>query len=232
MEFKHSSNVEETWDTIADSFDATRRRPWSQCLDFVNALAQDAIVADLGCGNGRHLIPCAQRCQSVIGLDISRKLLQITYQKVQKNMLSNVFLIHGNLITIPLKNDSIDAALYIAALHNIQGKEHRHRSLQELQRILKSNGRALVSVWSRWQDRYRKYFIKQWLSTRKRKNFGDIEIFWKQHRLDIPRFYHLYSKREFIADVESADLMIEKISCVHLHAKRFPDNYFALVRKK
>lgn len=223
-----ANNFEKTWDAIAESFDVTRKKPWKQCIDFINELPESTIVADLGCGNGRHLIPCAERCKKVIGLDISKNLLQITQDKIGKKDLDNVNLIHGNLVDLPFKDNSLDTILYIASLHNIKGREERIRSLKEVKRVLKKDGRSLISVWSRWQDKYRRYFLKQLLTHK--GEFGDIDIHWRQHKLDVPRFYHLYSKREFIEDVRRSGLKIKKIFGIKKYSKRYNDNYFIITR--
>lgn len=224
-------NSEETWDSIAKSFDATRRKPWKQCIDFVKTLSETNIVVDIGCGNGRHLIPCAKHCKKVIGIDISRELLAITSKKIKKEQFENTFLLHSDVLNIPLKDNTVDSVLFIAALHNIKGKNRRIQSLKEIKRILKKDGKALVSVWSRWQDKYRKQFFKKWFIQFRQHEFGDINIYWKQHGLNIPRFYHLYSKRELLSDLHQADLEILDIDEVKLRSKKHPDNYFAVLQK-
>ncbi len=229
MEDNHIKTSEKTWDAIAESFDVTRRKPWRQCIDFINGLSESHTVADIGCGNGRHLFPCAERCKNVIGIDISQNLLNIAKNKSKEKGLNNVDFIHANMVKIPLKNDSVGTVLCIASLHNIKGREERLRSLKEIHRILKNGGRALISVWSRWQDKYRIYYLKKLFYIE--EEFGDIEIYWRQHNLNIPRFYHLYSKREFAKDLNQVDLEIEKIQSIKLHSKITADNYFAVVRK-
>ncbi len=232
MKNKRANTEEQIWNTIAESYDSTRRKPWNQCLDFIDELSSQAIVADLGCGNGRHLLPCAEHCKTAIGVDISQKLLQISKQKTKERNLQNVLFIHGDVRNIPLKDSSIDALLYIASLHSIKGRNERIRSLQEVSRILKQNGTALISVWSRWQDKYRNYFIKQFFTRNRLMEFGDIDIFWRQHGLNIPRFYHLYSKREFLEDISQSGLKIKKMQSVKFYSRYTVDNYFALVQKQ
>jgi tRNA (uracil-5-)-methyltransferase TRM9 len=223
-------NIEKTWDKIAESFDTTRRKPWQQCLDFINELPSTSLVVDLGCGNGRHILPCAEHCKYVIGFDISQNLLKLSQKKTKEKNLHNTMLIHGTLTQIPFMNNSCDAVLYIAALHNIQGRKQRIQSLQEVFRILKPGGSALISVWSRWQEKYRRYFFKQFFL---RKNeFGDIIIPWKQNNLDVERFYHLYSKQEFIRDLTESGLLIETFENAHISSQKSADNFFAIVRKK
>jgi len=222
---------EETWDAIAESFDTTRHKPWETCLDFIKTLRKTDTVADIGCGNGRHLTLCAKQCKNAVGLDISRKLLYIVKNKILENNLENTILLHSNAVNIPIKDDSVDAVIFIAALHNIKGRDNRVQALKEIRRIMKEDGKALISVWSRWQDKYRKQFFKKWFTKIGKSEFGDIDIYWRQHGLDIPRFYHLYSKKEFLKDLKEAGFKILEIQDVNIHSKKNADNYFATVKK-
>jgi len=218
---------EETWDLIAESFNKTRKNPWMQVLEFIDSLNESDVVADIGCGNGRHLDLMVNKCKIVIGLDISKNLLNLSYKRIDKNR-QNFVLIHGNLIYLPIVDNSLDAVLYIAALHNIKGKLNRVNSLKEVRRVLKKDGLALISVWSIEQEKFKH-------SLTKNKNidceFGDIDIYWRQDKLNVPRFYHLYSKEEFIKDIKRSKLRIEDIIEAKIKCKTDIDNYFAFVRK-
>lgn len=220
-------NNEFNWDSIAKSFDETRKKPWDICIDFIEKLSKNDVVLDIGSGNGRHSIPCSKNVKDVISLDISMKFLKI----ISNNKINNISLIHSNFIFLPFKNNSIDAALFIASLHNINKRENRIASLTELNRILKHEGRALISVWSKWQDNYRKLFIKKFFIRNNFDEFGDIIIYWKKDNLKIPRFYHLYSKKEFVKDIKSSGLDLIRIYDTKISSKKFVDNYFALVEK-
>ncbi len=228
----YTKKSQDTWNAIAKSFDTTRRKPWEDCIDFINNLPETSYVADIGCGNGRHLIPCANHCKKVLGLDVSKELLRIVQKKLYENKLGNVDLIHSDAVNIPLKNNIVDAGLYIATLHNISERYRRIKSLKEINRILKPDGTAVISVWSRWQDKFRQLFIKKFTTGFGKNQFGDINIYWRQHGLNIPRFYHLYSKREFQKDLTQAGLEILELKGVKIHSKKHSDNYFATVKMK
>jgi tRNA (uracil-5-)-methyltransferase TRM9 len=230
MQPLYRSTAQETWDAIAKSFDTTRTRPWDICLEFIESLHVTDTVADIGCGNGRHLFPCAKQCSTVIGVDISSKMLQLVQAKLRNSSVSNVSLLHADAVHIPIPDRSLDAVLFIASLHNIQGKEHRLAALREVARVLKPQGQALVSVWSRWQDKFYKQTLQRFI--RHPCSSGDITMLWKQHKLNVPRFYHLYGRGEFIAQLHAAGVQIDTVRNVRIHSKRFPDNYFALVRRK
>jgi alkylated DNA repair protein alkB family protein 8 len=229
MQSEYRFTAQNTWDAIAESFDTTRRKPWSYCLDFINSLRQTDIVADLGCGNGRHLFSCAERCSHVIGLDISQRFLRIIEKKLHHSSYQNISLIHGDVVQLPFTDDTLDAVLFIASLHNIQGRQHRRTALKEVTRVLKPQGAALISVWSRWQDKFYRHFLKEFII--RDRDFGDIDIYWRHHNLNIPRFYHLYSRGEFLQELRNAGLHVQQIESVRIHSKRLPDNYFAVVKK-
>ncbi|HUS99599.1 MAG TPA: class I SAM-dependent methyltransferase [Candidatus Thermoplasmatota archaeon] len=230
MQPAYRLTAQETWDAIADSFDTTRQKPWGYCLDFIGSLKETDVVADLGCGNGRHLFPAAEQCSSVFGVDISGKMLNIVRRKLHTKPNRNVSLVHADVVQLPIADNMLDAALFIASLHNIQGKEHRHAALQEVLRALRPQGTALISVWSRWQDKYYKHFLKQLIV--RTRDFGDIDVYWRSHNLSVPRFYHLYGGAEFLQELRDTGFRIERVTSVKIHSKRFPDNYFAIVRKR
>ncbi|KYK23885.1 ubiquinone/menaquinone biosynthesis protein [Thermoplasmatales archaeon SG8-52-4] len=222
----------ETWNAIACSFDLTRKKPWKECIEFINSIPIKSVVADIGCGNGRHLIPCAKRCKKVIGLDVSDELLKIVNKKINDKKLDNVSLIHSDAVNIPLKKNSINQVLYIATLHNISKRYRRIKSLKEINRILTPEGYAFVSVWSRWQDKFRQHFMRNYRNIPEKKEFGDTNIYWKQHGLNVSRYYHLYSMRELRQDLISAGFKIEKLEGVKFFSKSYYDNYFALIKKE
>ena len=210
------------WDEIAGNFDTTRRRPWKECLEFMGG--REGIAIDIACGNGRHTIPVSERAGAV-GMDSSAEMVRIAME----NAGGRASFVVGDASAIPFKGNTFDFALFIAALHNIRGRGRRVRALEEMGRVLKDGGEGLVSVWSRWQDRWRTHFLKRALSLRIR-NFGDIDIPWKRG-VEAMRFYHLYSMRELKRDARKAGLEVVKAWSVRKASRKHADNHFIIVRK-
>ena len=227
----HIKEAQETWDAIAHSFDSTRGKTWEKCINFINSLSKDSIVADVGCGNGRHLIPCAKRCKKVIGVDVSIELLKILQEKIKKEELENVILLHSDAANMPIVDNSTDTALFIASLHSIKGRENRVNSLKEIKRILKPGGRVLISVWTKWRDEHKKSFVQK-INRKGLPEHGDKNIYWRQHGLNVSRFYHIYTKKNLIKDIEEAGLEIVNFEEVRLHTQKHPDNYFVEMKLK
>lgn len=223
-------NDREVWERIAESFDKTRKKPWLECLEFIDSIERPGNFLDIGCGNGRHLIPAASKSKFVFGIDISFGMLNICRKNLERFEIKNASLIQADALHLPLKSESFDYVMFIATLHNIRYRERRIEALKEVRRVLKKDGKGLISVWSRWQGRFLLYFLKEFFK-RSEREFGDIDIMWKKDKLDLPRFYHLYSKREFFEDIVSAGLEVERITSVRISSRFLRDNYFAIVGK-
>ena len=220
----------EVWERIAESFDKTRRRPWLKCVEFIDSMEKKGLFLDIGCGNGRHLIPAAKRSKLVIGIDFSINMLRTCRNNLENSEIRNYALLQADARCLPFKDDCFDYVIFIASLHNIRGRDNRIRALKEMRRILKERGRGLVSVWSRWQDRFLLHFVKE-LFSKKTEEFGDIYIMWRKDNINLPRFYHLYSKIEFLRDIKAAGLKTVEVKSIKISSKFLADNFFAVVEK-
>ena len=48
-------HVHSVYDTIADHWDGTRYAPWPRVVEFIQSLKPGALIADVGCGNGKYM---------------------------------------------------------------------------------------------------------------------------------------------------------------------------------
>ncbi len=220
------SQLIETFDKIAPHFDITRYKPWPESKRFISTLPIKSMVLDLGCGNGRNSIYLAKEGMRVIGIDFSRGLIKIAKNKMEwKEVLDRVNLIHGDIASLPLKNDIVDAVLYIATLHHLPTSKERLQSLKEVARCLKSKGRALVSAWAQEQEKFNDELK---VSKDKKEDgfeYGDIFLPWKMKDGRVfQRYYHLFSKDEF-------QDMIEKSGLEEVRIFFSSDNHYAELRK-
>ncbi len=182
--------VGKTFDAIAKHFDKTRQRPWKEVVDFLKG--GSGKLLDMGCGNGRHLKVALEFSYDIVGLDASRKLLDISIKK----MFGKGSLICGDVKGLPFKEDSFDTVIYIATIHHLS--EDRVDSLKEAKRVLKPGGRILVSAWAREQDRWE---LEE----------GESDVLVPWHLEDgriVDRYYHLYTLDELADDVEKADIKL------------------------
>jgi len=187
-------NVKNVYEIIASHFSCTRTYQWSWVTNFLESLKEKSIVYDLGCGNGRNMI---YNNLSFVGIDNCKNFVNICRKK-------NLNVIESNLMSIPLKNESCDAIICIAVFHHFSCDENRLKVLNEIYRLLKPNGKILLSVWSINQPEKTK---------RKFNNYGDTIVNWntnkhKENQI-IPRYYYIFEINE-IKNLLNEEFIIDK----------------------
>ncbi|WP_207590325.1 methyltransferase domain-containing protein [Halomontanus rarus] len=212
-------DVRDTYDRIATHFASTREYAWPEVEAFVDRVEGGAVGLDLGCGNCRHAELLTARTDRVVGLDISRGLLETGRARAaDRGFAGRLELVQGDCAQLPLERDAVDLAVYVATLHHLPTREARIASLDELERVLTTDGRALVSAWSTAHDRFAEYDgdghpIEGGDAADDDGSEGfDTTVEWTLpggERVD--RFYHIYTPAEFAADLEASALETERL---------------------
>ncbi len=217
------------WETLAESFDQTRTKPWETVRAFLAELAPSSCVLDAGCGNGRHSILVHEAGHRLVGLDLSRKLVAIARTKVGS---AKPGWVEGAIERLPFKDGSFDAVTAIAVLHHVRGQRQRVAVLRELVRVLRPAGRILLSVWARDQPRFGPGKEPVVPTDGRPIEVGDAHVRWTQHGLDVPRYIHLFTWTEWRHELDAAQATIERIWPEAIMTKEEPDNFFAVLRRK
>lgn len=191
------ADVRETYDQIGEHFSKTRVNAWPEVESFVGGTGEADLALDVGCGNGRHVETLQERADRVVGLDVSRSLLDAALKRVPDSR----FML-GDASQLPIGSDRIDLAVYIATLHHLPSRDERIVSLDELARVLDLDGEALVSAWSTAHDTF---------DTPVDAETGfDTTVEWTLPGGEtVPRFYHIYAPAEFRVDIESSALSLD-----------------------
>lgn len=149
-------HVHKVYEEIADHFSETRHKPWPNVSDFLNKkLNVGDVLVDVGCGNGKYLGLVDNIFQ--IGLDYSQNLLKIVQRRGSEAVRTDA-------LNLPIKDQTADVCISIAVIHHFSTKERRIRAIQEIFRILKVNGSALIYAWAKEQDFNKKastYLLQQ-----------------------------------------------------------------------
>ncbi|XP_017868833.1 PREDICTED: alkylated DNA repair protein alkB homolog 8 [Drosophila arizonae] len=135
-------NVHEVYDKIANHFSDTRHTPWPQVAEFLNSFEPQSVLLDVGCGNGKYL-GCNPQLLS-IGCDRSLGLLGVGNAR-------GLSVFRCDCLQLPVRSSSIDGCISIAVIHHLASSERRLTALNELCRVLRPGGRALVYVWAKDQ---------------------------------------------------------------------------------
>ncbi|MGM0399477.1 MAG: class I SAM-dependent methyltransferase [Halobacteriota archaeon] len=191
-----ASDVVATYDEIATHFATKRKNPWPEVTSFLDGVEGDTAL-DVGCANGRHTELLAAVADRAIGLDASRPLLDEAECRQDEHGF-DASLLQGDASRLPLREDSVDLATYVATMHHLPTREARVESLDELARVLTPGGRALVSVWSTEHDRFDET-----------EGFDTTVTFTMPDGRAVPRYYHIYDPAEFGTDLEASAVVVE-----------------------
>lgn len=102
-------------------------------------------VIDIGCGPGYFALDVAQAvgpAGSVVGVDASTDMLAVARHSHSQNLHGrSMELIEGNVLNLPVDDESFDAALCVQVLEYV---EDIPAALSEINRVLEPGGRAVV----------------------------------------------------------------------------------------
>jgi ubiquinone/menaquinone biosynthesis C-methylase UbiE len=187
------------YNKIATQFSSTRKYQWEDVKQAVKELGlkKGDKILDLGCGNGRLLQVLKGYQIDYTGLDISKDLVEIAQDIYPKEKF-----IVSDLVKMPFKDNQFDSVISIATLHHLPGTK-RKDALIEINRILKPDGRILLTVWYFWK---KPEFLLKIISEsikkvigRSKLDFGDFYRDWKDSKGKVitTRYFHAWTKKEF-----------------------------------
>jgi ArsR family transcriptional regulator len=143
------------WDRVRDDLFGDRFH-----LAALAALASpEWTVGDLGCGTGQVSAALAPFVAHVVAVDGSAQMLHAARKRLHG--FENVDLRRGDLESLPIDDDRLDAATLMLVLHHVPEPQ---RALGELARVLKPGGRAIVvDMLPHDRDSYRQQMGHVWL---------------------------------------------------------------------
>nr|CAI5829900.1 unnamed protein product [Callosobruchus analis] len=174
IERLHVLNV---YENIATHFNETRNKPWPNVLEFVNSFDIGSVVLDVGCGNGKYLGENKQIFD--VGCDTSFGLLDVCRTNRFETFLTNC-------LYLPFKDAIADGVISIAVIHHLASEERRLQAIEEMIRVLKVNGRALIYVWAKDQlkNNEKTSYIKQ--DRKNRKPDSDVVVTEESAEAPVP----------------------------------------------
>jgi ubiquinone/menaquinone biosynthesis C-methylase UbiE len=182
--------VGKTYDKLAEMYDCRQDNPTTKIIreKEIRLLKKftSGQILDVGCGTGYHL----ERINKGIGIDISKGMLKIARRKGVKK------LVIGDSIRMPLKDESFETAIMMFATLNICDL---NRTLKEMNRVLKPNGRVIISVASVFDNGYS--FWEKLKKSKPKERWVGIQ----KHRIRM----RLFKKEEVIDEFQRNSLQIE-----------------------
>lgn len=103
-------------------------------------------VLDLGCGTGRHSLELVRQGFSVVGVEISRELVEIARKDAEEQGLEAEF-VEADLRELNYEEEfDIVLNLNDGAIGYFETDEENHRSFEVISRALKPGGQNLIQV--------------------------------------------------------------------------------------
>ncbi len=182
-------NQRKVWDKIAPKWNEYKIKR----NDLTDEFLKRGRVLDLGCGSGRNFI----KTDAIIyGVDFSEKMLYYAGKKAEKLGIKCV-LAQSKSYNLPFEKEFFDSAICVSLLHCIKSKEKRMKTLKELNRVLKNNAQAFISVWNRKSER---------VKNKPRK----YKVSWTIENEKLWRDNYLYEPEELREDLEKEGFKIIK----------------------
>ena len=230
-DFHVKRSVREIFDKIAESYAYTRLKPWNIVLKPINFGTK--VFGDMGCGPGQNIQFILEKSEKirVIGVDISRKMLVIAAKRLKKRGLyGRTDLVEADLEFLPFRDNAFHGLAYIASIHHLPSREARLRTILEAKRVLKPNGKVIVTVWALFQKRFLKEILRRAVLKLlgKEESIRDIYVPWRYKGETYYRYYHLFTPWELKSLIRSAGLILLEYGEFRIKSKLLAENYFAL----
>ena len=146
-----SDFFESLWGSWAIHQESIDRETTLRQVDFIEstlALPRSALILDLGCGHGRHLINLSDRGYSMVGLDQSPRALAFARDAAWHREVG-AGLVMGDMRRLPF-GPCFDAVIVMfTSLGYFQRDEEDLQVMREMRRVLKEGGKALVDLMPR-----------------------------------------------------------------------------------
>lgn len=201
------------YEQFGHSFSVTRQHLQPGVKKILETIKEDESVLDLGCGNGHflHAIQKRGHKQTLLGVDFSLPLLRdaestrgVEFREVDLSKLSvfsDQLLAHGQW----------DVITMFATLHHIPSNKIRLDILKTVKKLLKPNGRFILSNWQFLNSEKLKSRIQDWNKvglTNQDVDKNDYLLDWRSGG-DGLRYAHHFSGEELQTLANQVDLKVE-----------------------
>ena len=201
------------YDQFGESFSATRQRLQPGVKQVLDSIQADESLLDLGCGNGFFLRALHDRGHqaALLGADFSLPLLR------EAESTPGVKFKALDLMQLSAVSDQLsvaggwDVITMFATMHHIPSQEVRLDILHTVKKLLRSNGKFILSNWQFLNSDKLKARVQPWgrvgLSDSD-VDEGDYLLDWRSGGEGL-RYAHQFSEGELFGLAEQAQMKVE-----------------------
>lgn len=181
--------IKEQYNVIALDWDKSRFKPSILKVKLIKEVRAKDKILDLGCGNGLLVPEFIKKDAFYTGVDISKELIKIARKKYP----NTIFKVGDVTKKLPFKDKSLDWVFSFAVMHHLPNKKVRVKFLQEIKRVLKVGGKAIIVNWNLFNE----LNSKRYNVTEKITESGDMFVPWYGTvGKDIRRYLHVFKSEE------------------------------------
>jgi SAM-dependent methyltransferase len=116
--------------------------PTTAAPEWLAPLDDTMVVLDVACGAAHAAEQAAPFVRQVVGVDVTRALLDLGASRLRGTYITNVLLQEANAASLPFVDASFDLVMCRAAVHHFSDPE---TALREMARVCRPDGRVVVS---------------------------------------------------------------------------------------
>ena len=172
----------ENFETHGDRRQLVPGRSWAASARALGHLLPPLEVVDIGCGEGYLALEMARWARRVVGIDRSADVLERARALAARRHIRNVTWKKGDLIRLPLRDRSVDVALFSQSLHHT---DDTAGAIAEAARVLRPGGRLLIldlrahdQAWvrKRFGDRHLGFSSAELNTLLRRAGLSDVRV--------------------------------------------------------
>lgn len=179
-------------------------------------------VLDVGSGTGIVLENIDLSPENYFGLDISESMLDISKSKFPKH-----FFFKGNMSNMPFEDNSFDSV--ISLFGSFSYSLNHSKTVQEIERVLKPNGKFFVMIYGRKYSSRESYILNKFHITSPATFFNHKEIKSLFSRFNKKKIFGITWFSDFLSKYLSPRFIKFIFNLEHrLFSSFFPDNFYFL----
>lgn len=135
----------ETWEEVLKNLPLSYKKWFDKEKEYLNKnIGKDSSVLEVGCGEGRSLKDIFSVTKNLTGIDHDPQAIEDAKKNFKEH--SQVKILKADAIDLPFEKNSFDFIICMTTFANFGDK--KFKVLEEMKRVIKDNGKIILSVFS------------------------------------------------------------------------------------
>jgi len=247
----NGEKVQEVFGKRAEGYVGSASHADQEVLERVGRMCGDLrgeAALDVATGTGHVAMRLAPLARTVVGLDLTRRMLELAREEAAKRSLANILWVRGNVAALPFPDRSFQAVTCRRAPHHFPDIG---RSLREMARVLRDDGVLVIDDRSVPEDaevdrtmnrldllhdrsHVREYGRREWEMMLRGAGFASIEV--HEYRRHLPLSTMTWNAEP--PDAREIELVVSslpddlkgRMAIEEVDGKLFMDQYYITIR--